>query len=73
MRREEHAKKYIPMPPGVTTWRKVRVYPNTEAEILMPLTRPLAACETDLDDDEVLGLLAQLKRIAKNRGLKIED
>ena len=72
MRREERAKKYIPMPPGITCWKKVRVIPNVETEIWRPVTRPLARCETDLTDEEVLGLIADLNLIARRRGLTVD-
>jgi hypothetical protein len=71
MRREENAKNYIPSPPGITYWRKVRFRPNEEVEEMLPTTRPLAQCDHDLDDEEVLALLDQLEKIARARGLTL--
>ncbi len=61
---------YISAPPGITYWAAVEVARDgTTREIMAPNTRPLAACENDLTDDDVLALLAQLQKIASNRGL----
>jgi hypothetical protein len=74
MLREKKARNYIPMPPGITFWRKVEVQtaegPDT---IFTPTTRPLAKCETDLDDDEIVALLTQLRDLAEKRGLDHEQ
>jgi hypothetical protein len=64
-RRDEHAKKYMPMPPGITYWRTAEILTaDGPREIRTPATKPLAACEQDLEDDEVMSLLRQLTRQA---------
>ena len=71
-RRQENARRFMPTPPGTTYWRKVRVMtPEGEQEIWAPLTRPLAACETDLEDEDIQALLSQLHKIAAKRGIPI--
>jgi len=61
---------YIPMPPGITYWEKVRVQTaEGEREVHTPKSRPLAACHSDLTDDDVLQLMAQLRGLADKRGL----
>lgn len=73
-RRDEHALEYQTMPPGVTYWREVTVQTDEgEREVFAPVTRPLAVCETALDDEEVRQLLRQLVRMAKARGIEIPD
>lgn len=62
---------YIPMPPGVTYYERliVRLVDGSTKEIWAPKTRPLAACKSDLRDEDVLALLEQLNQIAVRRGL----
>ena len=69
--RFEGDKRYIPMPPGITLWRKIRVRGETGGfvETWKPDTKPLAACGPDLDDSDVLALLNELHGIAQERGL----
>jgi hypothetical protein len=56
--RQKNREKYIPMPPGITYWHSVTVEtPAGPREINVPRTRPLASCERDLEDDDVLALL----------------
>jgi len=61
---------YIPMPPGITSWKEHRVTTaEGEKVIWSPQSRPLAACHHDITDDDVLALLVQLHAMAKKRGL----
>ena len=63
----------IPSPPGITYWREVLVQTaEGEKAIIAPTTRPLAACDTDLSNDEVRALARQIAAIAKRRGIAIE-
>ena len=70
-RRAEEAERYIPYPPGVTYWHKVNVAVQDEREILVwrPETRPLAACQASIENEDVLALLRQLGRMAAVRGI----
>lgn len=71
-RRAKNTDLYIPMPPGVTYWQQVTVItPDGEHTVWAPKTRPLAACDSDLEDRDVLALLSQLRSIAEARGLDI--
>jgi len=70
-RRAEALKEWLPVPPGITYWRTVQV--ERGGEILQPITRPLAVCQRELDDDEVLALIRQLHFIAKQRGIEIPE
>ncbi len=67
--RDERALAYNPMPPGVTVWRVVRVKAREEVEIWQPATRPLAAFQDGLEDDDILALLRDLRILAAERGL----
>jgi hypothetical protein len=68
--RAKMAEQYIPVPPGVTVWVKVAIPAGKAAVILQPQTRPLASFSAgDLEDEDVLSLIAQLNRIAHERGL----
>jgi hypothetical protein len=68
--RDKAALAYMPMPPGITYWRKVTVADpdGNPREIWSADTKPLAAIEGSLDDDDVLALLRRLGRIARGRG-----
>ena len=73
MREEKIALAHIPMPPGVTYYRKVTVLTDEgEQEVLVPETRPLAACSSHLEDEDVQSLIRQLCGIARQRGLRVE-
>ncbi len=69
--RYESDKAYIPYPPGVHYWERLRVTTESGAivEIWSPKRKPLAAIHDGLDDEAVLALLDQLHGIAKKRGL----
>ncbi len=68
--RDKQAENYMPYPPGITYWKTVVVQTTDgEREIFAPKTRPLAACSTDLEDDDILSLLFRLRKEAKRRGL----
>ena len=69
--RDKANARYIPYPPGITYYEAVTVtlQDGGKREIWTPKTRPLAACHTDIADDDVLALLEQLNAIAKERGL----
>ena len=71
--RDEKALQYNPMPPGITVWRKVRVKAREEMEIWQPTTRPLAAFQDGLEDDDILSLLRDLRILAAERGLSPES
>jgi hypothetical protein len=61
MHRQKAAALFIPRPPGITywTWHNVRLEDGSVKKILEPVTKPLAACSTHLDDDDVLaGILS---------------
>ena len=60
---DERAETFIPTPPSITYWRCVTVRPgDAERKIMQPITKPLPACERDLDDEEVVVLLKQIVR-----------
>ena len=67
--REERALAYIPMPPGITVWYLKRMRAREEQEIWQPRTRPLAAFQDGLEDDDILSLLRDLRILAAERGL----
>ncbi len=71
--RDNRAMLYVPMPPGITVWRKVRIKAGEEVEIWQPKTRPLAAVRDDLTDDDLLALLRDLRILATERGLSPES
>src|SRR5436190_16722080 len=70
--RDEAALAYVPMPPGITYYEQitVRLADGSMRPVMVPKTKPLAACRNDLDDDDVLALLRQLDQMASRRGLK---
>ena len=70
-RRLKNAAAYIPMPPGVTYWRKVAVVtPEGEREVLAPTTQPYPSLAlADFEDAEVVVLLRALAREADRRRL----
>ena len=70
--RDERALQYNPMPPGITVWRKVRVKAREETEIWQPKTRPIAAVQDGLEDNDILSLLRDLRILAAERGLSPE-
>ncbi len=70
--REEKALEYIPMPPGITVWFKKRMKANEAVEVWIPRTRPLAAFQDGLEDDDILSLLRDLRILAAERGLSPE-
>lgn len=60
------------MPPGITYWRYVTVETNDGPQsVPVATTRPLAVCEKDLEDEDVLALLRQLIKVAYRRGLSL--
>jgi hypothetical protein len=61
--------EYIPMPPGITYWEQVTVRSGVEQTILQPTTKPLAACELHLTDEDVLALWVQITRLMRERKL----
>jgi hypothetical protein len=69
--RIKNSSAYIPMPPGVTYWRKVTVVtPEGEREILAPTTQPYPSlCLADFEDAEIVVLLRALAREANRRRL----
>jgi hypothetical protein len=70
--RAKAAASYIPMPPGITYWRRVTVVtPDGERQVWAPTARPLAACDNNLDDDDVRALLFALHKIAAKRGIDV--
>ncbi len=69
---EERALAYNPMPPGITVWFKKRMKAGEVAEIWQPKTRPLAAFQDGLEDDDILALLRDLRILATERGLSPE-
>ncbi len=71
--REEKALEYIPMPPGITVWFKKPMKAGEECEIWQPRTRPLAAFQDGLEDDDILALLRDLRILAAERGLSPES
>jgi hypothetical protein len=72
-KREQNAKDFQPMPPGITYWRRVTLRVDRDAEVWQPLTRPLPACDNALEDDEVVTLIRQLHRVAYERGITIPE
>ena len=73
-RRDESALLYKPIPPGITVWRKVRVKAHEEVEIWQPTSRPLATfSHENLEDDDILALLRDLRILATKRGLSPES
>ncbi len=70
--RDERALKYNPMPPGITVWYKKRMRAREVAEIWQPRTRPLAAFQDGLEDDDILALLRDLRILATERRLSPE-
>ena len=71
--RDERALAYNPMPPGITVWFKKRMKAREVAEIWQPRTRPLAAFQDGLEDDDILALLRDLRILATERGLSPES
>ncbi len=71
--RDERALQYNPMPPGITVWYKKRMKAREVAEIWQPRTRPLAAFQDGLEDDDILALLRDLRILAAERGLSPES
>ncbi len=67
--RDERAFAYNPMSPGITVWYKKRMRAREVAEIWQPRTRPLAAVQDGLEDDDILSLLRDLRILAAERGL----
>jgi len=73
--RAKAAKRYLPTPPGVTYWDRITVLlpDGTTKEILSPFTKPLAACQWNLDSDDIFALLAELVQLARMRDLDVES
>ncbi len=67
--RDERAVQYNPMPPGITVWYRKRMRAREVAEIWQPRTRPLAAVQDGLENDDILSLLRDLRILATERGL----
>ena len=55
--RDDRALAYIPMPPGITVWVNKRMKANEEFDAWIPKTRPLAAFQDGLEDDDKNGIL----------------
>ncbi len=70
--RDERALAYNPMPPGITVWFKKSMKAREECEIWQPRTRPLAAFQHGLEDDDILSLLRDLRILAAERGISPE-
>jgi hypothetical protein len=71
-RRLKAAKTYMPMPPGITYWRtvKVKTADGQVIETAVPLTKLLPSLEVgELDNADIIALLRQLTRAAIARGL----
>jgi hypothetical protein len=69
-RREEAAMNHVPAPSGITYWTQVTVQtPDGDMPIFSPVTKPLATCAADLEDDDVMELLRRVTDLAKQRGL----
>ena len=69
--RDKRDREYRPVPPGMTYWYQARIQTeNGERLIWQPKTRPLAACRTDLEDEDILALLRQIENEAIRRGLR---
>jgi len=69
--RQKTAETYIPTPPGITYWRycEVRLADGALKKVAAPETKPLAACHTDLDADDILALIRRLGTMANQFGL----
>ncbi len=71
--RDERALQYNPMPPGITVWYKKRMKANEEFDAWIPRTRPIAAVQDGLEDNDILSLLRDLRILAAERGLSPES
>ncbi len=71
--RDERALQYNPMPPGITVWYKKRMKAREVSEIWQPMTRPIAAVQDGLEDNDILSLLRDLRILAVERGLSPES
>jgi len=69
----ESLKDYIPYPPGITYWELVPVQtPEGPRKTWLPNVKPLARIAHDeLTDEEIVGVVQDLIRISKARGLEI--
>jgi hypothetical protein len=71
--REEQAKHYLPASPGITYWREITIGPeHVGKKTFRPIRRPLARCDNTLTDEEVVGLLRELKYHVLKRGLSVD-
>jgi hypothetical protein len=69
-RRLKEAKRYIPMPPGLTYWVKVRV---GDREILQPTTVPLPSAHWhEFRDEDLRYLMERARRELERRGAPAE-
>jgi len=70
---DDRLNEYIPYPPGITYWELVPVQtPEGPREMWLPNVKPLARIAHDeLTDEEIVGLVQDLVRISKARGLEI--
>lgn len=75
MAREREAERYIPTPPGITHWEHVPTVTadGSRRKVWAPVTKPLATCAANLDDDDVLVLLVSLAQVAVDRGIDPEE
>lgn len=73
--RDDAALKYCPAPPGITYYEQiaVRLADGATRLVMVPKTKPLAACCDNLDDDDVLALIRQLGAMATERGLTVRQ
>jgi hypothetical protein len=70
--REEEALQYLPAPPGITYYREVTIRPeHVGRTVWRPTRRPLARCDNYLEDEEIIGLLCELKYHVLKRGLLV--
>ena len=71
--RDEGARQNNPMPSGSTVWFKKRMKANEEFDAWIPRTRPIAAIQDGLEDNDILSLLRDLRILAAERGLSPES
>ncbi len=73
-RREKMLEGYIPSPPGITYWKHVEIRPeHVGRQICQPATRPLASCQNELSNEDVIALIQRLYRQCQRRGIPIPD
>jgi hypothetical protein len=70
-------RQYIPMPPGIVYYDLVEVTPDGQQKVWVPLGKPMAriahnSSDEVLTDEEIIGLLQDLKRVVIKRGLAVD-